>query len=191
MKIKKFKLKDNITEKDLIALGFKNGGSWVKKDAELCLSVYFEYNDMFEYSIHIAFSSNINDWNDFDNILVLDEDFCQPYTPFYGDNYGKDVHDFPVLENVITRYNEVMSSLGIFEEIIEDNSETTYTANGKFYSDDKHCQYGEEHEEMDVDYPCNGCSQEDYCDSWDAQFCCMLCHYYGYPDCENCDPMDI
>lgn len=51
MKIKRFKLKDNVTEKDLIALGFKNGGSWVKKDAELCLSVHFEYNDMFEIGL--------------------------------------------------------------------------------------------------------------------------------------------
>lgn len=51
MKIKRFKLKDNVTKKDLITLGFKNGGSWVKKDAELCLSVYFEYNDMFEIGL--------------------------------------------------------------------------------------------------------------------------------------------
>ena len=118
MKIKRFKLKDNVTRDDLIALGFRNGGSWIKKDAELFLSRCFEYKETeFEYSISIAFSSDINDWNDFDNVLVLDEDFCQPYTPFYGDNYGKDITDFPTLENTIFKYNEFMSSLGIFEEI--------------------------------------------------------------------------
>ena len=125
MKIKRFKLKDNVTRDDLIELGFRNGGSWIKKDAELFLSRCFEYKEtefeysisIFEYSISIAFSSDINDWNDFDNVLVLDEDFCQPYTPFYGDNYGKDITDFPTLENTIFKYNEFMSSLGIFEEI--------------------------------------------------------------------------
>ena len=118
MKIKRFKLKDNVTRDDLIALGFRNGGSWIKKDAELFLSRCFEYKETeFEYSISIAFSSDINDWNDFDNVLVLDEDFCQPYIPFYGDNYGKDITDFPTLENIIFKYNEFMSGLGIFEEI--------------------------------------------------------------------------
>ena len=118
MKIKRFKLKDNVTRDDLIALGFRNGGSWIKKDAELFLSRCFEYKETeFEYSISIAFSSDINDWNDFDNVLVLDEDFCQPYTPFYGYNYGKDITDFPTLENAIFKYNEFMSGLGIFDEI--------------------------------------------------------------------------
>ena len=118
MKIKRFKLKDNITKDDLIALKFRNGGSWIKNDAELFLSRCFEDEETeFEYSIGIAFSSNINDWNDFDNVLVMDEDFGQPYTPFYGDNYGKDIDNFPVLEMVIAKYNRFMSSLGIFEEI--------------------------------------------------------------------------
>ena len=118
MRIKRFKLKDNITKEELISLGFKSGGSWIKKDAELFLSKYFYYKEAhFEYSIGIAFSHDINDWNDFDNVLILDEDFCQPYTPFYGDNYGEEIKDFPALENVIFKYNEFMSGLGIFEEL--------------------------------------------------------------------------
>lgn len=118
MKIKRFKLKENIAKEKLISLGFKSGGSWIKKDSELFLSKCFYYNKThFEYSISIAFGSDINDWNDFDNVLILDEDFCQPYTPFYGDNYGKDIDGFPTLENVIAKYNEFMSGLGIFEEL--------------------------------------------------------------------------
>ena len=118
MKIKRFKLKENITKEDLIALGFKDGGAWIKTDAELFLDKYFCFKKIdFEYSIGIAFSSNINDWNDFDNVLILDEAFCQPYTPFYGDNYGKDIKNFPALENVISEYNKFMGSLGIFEEL--------------------------------------------------------------------------
>lgn len=97
---------------------FKNGGSWIKEDAKLFLSKCFVFKEFdFEYSIDIAFGSDINDWNDFDNVLVMDEDFGQPYTPFYGENYGKDIDDFPALEDVILKYNVFMSGLGIFEEI--------------------------------------------------------------------------
>lgn len=119
-KIKRFKLKDGVTKKQLIALGAETGGTWIKKDAKLYLCKIFEYRPTdFEYSIEIAFSKNINDWNDFDNILILDEDFCQPYTPFYGDNFGKEITNFPSLENVIENYNKWLSSLGIFDEIEE------------------------------------------------------------------------
>lgn len=42
------------------------------------------------------------------------------------------------------------------------------------------------------DYPCDTCSQADWCDHWEAQFCCTLCMYLGGgDDCDSCDPMDI
>lgn len=122
MKIKRFKVKDGVTKEDLIALGFASGGTWVKKDAKLFRCRIFEYTPThFEYSISIVFGDDINDWNDFDNVLILDEDFCQPYTPFYGDNFGKEIYDFPSLENVIYRYNKFMSELGIFEEVVNND----------------------------------------------------------------------
>ena len=37
--------------------------------------------------------------------------------------------------------------------------------------------------------PCDSC--EIQCDSWEARYCCDLCHFLGCEDCENCDPMDI
>lgn len=40
-------------------------------------------------------------------------------------------------------------------------------------------------------YPCDECSNEEYCDHWDAQFCCTLCMYLGHEHCDDCDPMDI
>lgn len=43
----------------------------------------------------------------------------------------------------------------------------------------------------DDDCPCNDCALADNCDGWEAQFCCVLCEYYGNNDCDNCDPMDI
>jgi hypothetical protein len=113
MKIKRFKLKDNVTKEELIALGFKSGGTWVKKDAELFLCKFFNW-----YSVNIAFSGDINNWNDFDNVLVLDEECGQPYFPFYDDKYyDKEVTRFKALEDVIQNYNEFIGSLGIFEEV--------------------------------------------------------------------------
>ena len=118
MKIKRFKLREGVTKDELMALGFKPGGSWIKKDAELFLGKCFYYKPTnFEYSIDIAFGSNIQDWDDFNNVLVLDDDFGQPYTSFYGKNYGKNVVGFPTLENVIENYNKFLGGLDIFEEM--------------------------------------------------------------------------
>ena len=48
----------------------------------------------------------------------------------------------------------------------------------------------EEDDEWDDD-PCNSCSNAEYCDGWEARFCCVRCIHDGCDDCENCDPMDI
>lgn len=39
--------------------------------------------------------------------------------------------------------------------------------------------------------PCDTCDQQDYCDGWEARFCCILCEWMGGGDCNSCDPMDI
>lgn len=44
---------------------------------------------------------------------------------------------------------------------------------------------------FDDDCPCNTCSVKDWCDHWEAMFCCTRCHWAGCDDCDNCDPMDI
>lgn len=41
------------------------------------------------------------------------------------------------------------------------------------------------------DCPCDDCPNKDYCDGWEAQFCCTLCHWHGNEHCDDCDPMDI
>ena len=69
-----------------------------------------------EISIIIAFPEDFSKWNDIDYVLILDEDFCQPYGPFYHYMEGK-IKLFPVLEEVIQKYNEFMSSLIFLEEI--------------------------------------------------------------------------
>ena len=46
---------------------------------------------------------------------------------------------------------------------------------------------------MDDEYPCNNCPTKDYCDGWDAQFCCTLCMYLYEDDtpCDTCNSEDI
>lgn len=113
MRIKRFKLKDNVTKEQLTKLGFTHGGIWVKTDAKWIL-----WRDFGWYSINVVFGENINDWNDFDYVLVLDEDFGQPYIPFY-DSLDKDILDSSTLGGVVENYNKFMSNLDIFEEIKE------------------------------------------------------------------------
>lgn len=129
MKIKRYKLKDGVTKEELISLGAKEGGSWIGKSIKLFIGKFCCFKDKkqrinFEFSIDIGFKDNISDWNDFDNVIILDEDFLQPYTPFYGKNFGKEVKNFPVLEECIRLYNEYMDSLSFLEEVGDDYYET-------------------------------------------------------------------
>ena len=119
MKINRYKLKPNLTVDDLMKLSAREGGSWINKESKLFISKCFYYKDC-EFSIDIAFKDNIYDWDDSNNIIILDEDCCQPYRPFYGENFGADIKNFPCLEFVIKTYNEFMDSIGIFD-IVKEN----------------------------------------------------------------------
>ena len=67
-------------------------------------------------SINIAFPEDLKEWNDLDYILVMDDNFCQPYTPFY--NYmDKEIPENTILEEIVKAYNELMSSFVWLEEI--------------------------------------------------------------------------
>ena len=68
-------------------------------------------------SVTIAFPQDLSEWDDFDYILVLDEDFGQPYVPFYHFLEGKIEKPWDGLREVIEAYNEFMSSLTFLEEI--------------------------------------------------------------------------
>lgn len=112
MKIKRYSIRDETTIEDIKAAGGRDGGTWVNKKSKMFLSKHCEYKPThFEFSIDIAFNDDLTDWNDWDYVLVLDEDFCQPYTPFYGDNFGAEISNFPTLEYCVEKYNEFMDSL--------------------------------------------------------------------------------
>lgn len=121
MRINRYKLKPNVTVETIPRIG--DGGTWIQKDCVKFVSKYFiiktgkrRYRSSFDFTINIGFPDDLSNWNDFDYVLVLDEDFLQPYTPFYS-LYKVDVQDFPVLERVIKMYNEYMDSLPFLEKI--------------------------------------------------------------------------
>ena len=109
VKIKRFKLKDGA---DVSEVPLTPHMTYVHKDA--VRGFYKWLADSVE--VNIAFPQDLSEWNDFDFVLVLDEDFCQPYTPFYDflNGYTK---LFPFLAKVVKAYNAVMESLPYLEEI--------------------------------------------------------------------------
>jgi len=113
--IKRFKLKDGTTF-DTIQQECKfirDGGSWINPDSLHYISrdVTPQNSRGAEISLEIGFPKDLSKWDDYDFVLVLDEDFCQPYTPFYGNE------PFPFLSGVISMYNEVMERFSFLEEI--------------------------------------------------------------------------
>lgn len=78
---------------------------------------YWSHTLIDEISIEpdTRYAGGPKNWNDIDALIVLDEDFGQPYTPFY-DAYDSD-YRFPFLDEVISAYNSFMDSLDWVEEI--------------------------------------------------------------------------
>lgn len=112
-KAKSYKLKEGIAEEDLKNVGFESRKHF-RHEGEFIGSMITLIGDI-ELDIYVQ--TDPIQFDDFENIEVMDSSFGQPYTPFYGDNYKKYINDFPYLQEVIKRYNEVMDGLKIFEEV--------------------------------------------------------------------------
>lgn len=121
MKAKSYKLKYIPTKEQLIKLGARPGGTWINQYSDLYISVMREFpSSSGDFIISIGFpdfEKGLAEWDDFSFVLVLDDEFGQPYTPFYGRNYKKDIQNFPCLECVIEAYNNFMDS---FDFLCED-----------------------------------------------------------------------
>lgn len=109
--INKYRIKEGTTIDDVLkelkARNIPNaeGGCWVNKNS---YHVFWKVLDG-SIEVEIALPKELSEWNDFDYVLVMDDDFAQPYTPFYGKE------TFPFLLNVIGRYNKFMDSLDFLE----------------------------------------------------------------------------
>ena len=66
-----------------------------------------------EISVNIGFPKDVSKWDDYEHIVVIDEDFLQPYGPFY--NIDEDPFIYAL--NVVGHYNKFMDSLSFLEEV--------------------------------------------------------------------------
>ena len=96
--IKGYQLKSNITKEKLIEVGFNKDNNFQKFN-------YFR-NLIDDIELHIEIETNPIEFDDFDNVLVLDSSFGQPYTPFYTAKIS-----FEYLDKVIKNYNIQMDKL--------------------------------------------------------------------------------
>ena len=110
-KIKRFRLKPDA---DVSSIQQDPFMTYVHKDA--IRGFWHTLKD--DITINIVFPKNLSEWNDFDYILVLDEEFCQPYTPFYAFMDDPKRGSFPYLGEVVKAYNEFMASLPYLEEVV-------------------------------------------------------------------------
>ena len=105
MAIKKFKLKENVSINELLEDGFSYS----------CNCKFLSKTILLNQSIIAWLKVSLKDYNL--SIDVIDDEYCQCYTPFYEYQKGNnEVFDF--LEKVINRYNyELSKSNVIIEEV--------------------------------------------------------------------------
>ena len=99
--IKHYKLNENISIDFLKSLGFRDGGFF--SEIENPKMNYYQRLDG-DIEFHFEINTNTFEFNDFDNILILDDSFCQPYQPFYD----KQEKVFPYCAKIRKKYNELM-----------------------------------------------------------------------------------
>lgn len=105
-KIKRYDL-NNITVEDLIKNEFKYCETGVINSIKTPRYFYIKFLcDEIELIIEIGINENGTlSFDDYENVLLIDDDFGQPYNPFYRDT------EFPFLDKVINKYNEAMDDL--------------------------------------------------------------------------------
>lgn len=89
-----------------------NGGKWISEDS----CHFFSHWLVGEIELYVGLPEDLSTWDDYKHILVLDEDFGQPYTPFYGLLENPKEKSFKFLRQVVSKYNKFMDSLEFLEE---------------------------------------------------------------------------
>jgi len=117
--IKRFKLKPGLEKWWLKNIPLLGDATWIHPKATRFLSYTLRINCS-DIDVDIGFPENLQEWNDFDFVVVIDEEFEQPYGPFYSklDNPNWEGNDF--LNELVAEYNNLLSSLPFLEEIKHD-----------------------------------------------------------------------
>lgn len=91
-------------------------GGWIKGGAMGYIGKTF-YNKLTdeEFTIVVAFDRDMDEWNDFDNVLITNS-WGDQYSSFF-DRWDEEVEDDSALEYVIDCYNEYMDSLPFLEHL--------------------------------------------------------------------------
>lgn len=115
LQINRYKLKDlNTAESEIMNYNIRTGGEYISQDTTV-----FLFAPLYkEITLNIGFPKDLSVWNDLDHIIVLDEDFGQPYIPFYMYLNGEEGSNAsPFLQRVIRAYNEAMDKYSFLEKI--------------------------------------------------------------------------
>lgn len=135
VKVKRYELNTSATISQLKSLGFKEG-YWEESTKECYvkenwLSKFYSLDAKNDIEMYLSINlKDLANWNDFDNIMVIDDTFGQPYGPFYTYRDGRKilfVNQFPVLERIYTRYEKIMDELvdhGILKVVEKDRKGT-------------------------------------------------------------------
>lgn len=110
--INHYKLNPNISIERLEELGFKNGGWMPNIENPKMMFMGLLTNDI---ELYIEINTNTFNFDDHENIFILDNNFGQPYYPFYNEN-----DDSNYVRCVRDSYNRIMDSLeknGLFEKV--------------------------------------------------------------------------
>lgn len=103
---------ENFAKKEKIV--FNTGGTWISKDAEHCLFIVL--ND--DIDVDIAFPKDLETWDDYKHVTVMNDTIGQPYMPFYDPYENPEKEPFPYLQMVIEKYHEIMDSLPFLEKVV-------------------------------------------------------------------------
>lgn len=114
MKIDRFKMRPNVSLNNIKCI--REGGSWIHENAIQFISI--PIHDKYPITLNIGFPEDLSKWDDFEYVIVLDEEFGQPYAPFYSFmNKPWLVKIGSALYTIIQNYNEEMRALPFLEEI--------------------------------------------------------------------------
>lgn len=114
--IKRFKLKDGLEKWWLKNVPIEGEASWIHPKATRFISYILNINGI-EIDVDIGFPENLTEWNDFEYIIVTDDDLCQPYGPFYTKLDNPHWEGDDSLNILIEEYNNLLSNLPFLEEI--------------------------------------------------------------------------
>ena len=113
MNVNRYRMRQGVTVDTIKAelkrrgLPSSSGGLYINAKSVFC----FWKSLVEDIEVAIAIPENLSEWDDENYVLVMDDSFGQPYTPFYMDG------SFLFLEKVKLEYNRFMNSLNFLERV--------------------------------------------------------------------------